>query len=69
MQLTELITDSGSLKPRMKNGFSQAAFRRLWDRSFTKHTQYALDVGFVNMGWPPFALKWGGGAYLDVAQW
>lgn len=30
--------------------------------SFTKHTQYALDVGFVNIGWPLYALKWGGGS-------
>lgn len=37
--------------------------------SFTKHTQYALDVGFVNIGWPPYVLKWGVGEYLDVARW
>lgn len=31
--------------------------------SFTKHTQYALDVSFVNIGWPPYTLKWGGGVF------
>lgn len=37
--------------------------------SFTKHTQYALDVGFVKIGWPPYALKGGRGGYLEVALW
>lgn len=37
--------------------------------SFTKHTQYALDVGFVKIGWPPYALQMGRGVYLDAAQW
>lgn len=43
---------------------SQSVIYKTIKWSFTKHTQYALDVGFVNIGWTPYALKWGGGSIL-----
>lgn len=36
--------------------------------SFTKHTQYALDVGFVKAGWPSVHSN-EEGVYLDVGRW